>query len=86
MKTVLTIGYTQFLLPSSVNVNALLGALQKAVPVEERYVDGRHVYYRRDRDTEVSVKLVADADIRDSKKLKALPEHASPDAHNTFGS
>lgn len=87
MKTILTIGYSDFVLPASVNVNALLGALQKAEAVEHRYSSesNRHIYYRRDRDVEIAVKLVPDGDVRSSKELKAIAEHASPDAHNTFG-
>lgn len=87
MKTILTIGYSHFVLPPSVNVNAILAALQKAQPVEDKWTEkSGTIYIRKDRDITITVKLVPDADVIDSKKLKAIPEHASPDAHNTFGS
>jgi hypothetical protein len=84
MKTLLTIGYEHFILPASVNVNGLLAALQKAQPVDDKWVDNQKVYIRKDCEVTIEVKLVQDSCFIDSKKLKALPENASPDAHNTF--
>lgn len=86
MKTILTIGYNHFVLPASVNVNAILAALQKAQRVESKLHKNRIIYIRDDGDPRIEVKLVDDDMVLDSKKLKQLPERASPDAHNTFGS
>jgi hypothetical protein len=87
MKTLLTIGYNHFILPASVNVNAILAALQKAQPVRKEYKADHHVYYpETGRGAEISIELIKDSHVHETKKLKAIPEHASPDAHNTFGS
>lgn len=86
VKTILTIGYEHFVLPASVNVNSVLQALSKAEPVESKWTGHKELYRRKPREVAISVKMVPDEDVIEPKKLRAIAEHASPDAHNTFGS
>lgn len=85
MKTILTIGYEHFVLPASVNLNVVLQALSKAQPVQDRWNGHKDLYVRQDREVKISIKMVPDDAVIDSKKLKQIAEKASPDAHNTFG-
>ena len=87
MKTLLSIGYSRFILPANTNVNAVIAALQKATPVREDYRDGKCLYYpeaREGRMVNISIQLVPDDSVINTKALKRLPEQAGPDAHNTF--
>jgi hypothetical protein len=86
LKTILTIGHEHFLLPASANINAVLAILAKAQPLRREWKASGEVYYPEATPMRVSVEIVPDSHIIDTKKLKAIPEHASPDAHNTFGS
>jgi hypothetical protein len=78
MKTLLTIGYEHFILPASVNVNALLAALQKAQPVDDKWVDNQKVYIRKDREVTIEIKLVQDSCVIDSKKTEGSPRERQP--------
>lgn len=87
MKTILKIGGAYFLIPASVNVNAILAALQKAEPVEYDYVGSKKIFRlqrRHEHSHEIEVSLVDDNAVIKPPPRKALPETASPDAHNTF--
>ena len=88
MKTILRIGYAFFVLPASANVNAIIGVLNKATPVELHYSGSQKIYTpasERDQ-SRVSIEMVDDEQVIDpkSKKTKAIPEKAGPDRHNTF--
>lgn len=83
MKTILSIGYNHYLVPASVNINHVLAALQKCTMLEHKYERGGY-YLPKDEEPRIEVKLVQDQTVRDRPKRKALPEVASPDAHNTF--
>lgn len=90
MKTILSIGSSHFLIPSSVNVNAILGALSKASMLDRVWSHARNeeVFQPSKYERDITIRLVREDQIITPKKpkLKAIAETASPDAHNTFGS
>jgi hypothetical protein len=87
VKIVMRIGYQHFLVPQSVNVNAIIAALAKATPLKHELSNNRYIYVPdRDGSTKCTIEMVEDDTVVDPAKTKrkALPEHASEDAHNTF--
>ncbi len=86
MKTILRFGYREYLLPDSVNINTLLKSLEKAVELDTRKVGGNYLYVPQKESPELQIHIVDDSKFLDAKKVKQIPETASPDAHNTFGS
>ena len=88
MKTILSIGHRHYLLPDSANVNTILKALSAARELDRRWdsTSNRERYTLAPDAVDVSIKMISPKDILDPKKPKQIAEHASPDAHNTFGS
>ncbi|ODU24024.1 MAG: hypothetical protein ABS95_02530 [Verrucomicrobia bacterium SCN 57-15] len=85
MKTILQIGYKHFLLPSAVNVNAVLQALSKATQMDRDWSESRGEIFRPEkRPDDIAIKIVKDEQVMAPTKPKALPEKASEDANNTF--
>lgn len=87
MKIIIEIGHTKFLMPPSANVNAVLQVLSKAILVDEDHRSGRTVYLpakERPYSVPIKVEMIEDHQFLDPKKRKAIPEKASPDAHNSF--
>lgn len=69
MKTILTIGYNDYILPNSVNVNTLLQSLSKAIPTEKKFHDGNYYYIPgKERSSDLQVSMV---------KRKLIPEKSS---------
>ena len=81
MKTILTIGYQNFLLADGTNVNTILKALAGAKKVDRRYEHRRNFYKIEPDPVEVSVEMVQPAQVIPAKVPKAIAEQASPDAH-----
>ena len=90
MKTILNIGYLKFLVPPSANVNALIAILGKSTLVKEEKVNGEFVFVPDSSERHcnpIRIELVDDSRVLEGRpKRKAIAQHASPDAHNTFGS
>lgn len=73
MKQILTIGYREFILPASANVNALLKALSTAKPAEKR-MSGDHYCYIIGGNVDIKVELVEDRFVISPSDRKAIPE------------
>ncbi|MGN6385728.1 MAG: hypothetical protein ACTHMT_05755 [Verrucomicrobiota bacterium] len=88
MKTILTIGHKHFLIPANANLNTIIAVLSKATQLDRDWTsEGGEIFRTDKRPDEIKVQLVKDSQVfLNQPKLKAIPENASPDAHNTFGS
>ncbi|HWD19108.1 MAG TPA: hypothetical protein VHB20_07500 [Verrucomicrobiae bacterium] len=82
MKTILKIGYEEFVLSPKTNVNTLLEALSAAKRVYSRYHGDKRFYtpHQDGTNPEVSIVVVPDEQVLDGKR-KLIPQTAGPDAH-----
>lgn len=84
MPTIISLGYREYLLNESVNVNVLIKALEGARVVEKhrpQHLD--HYEYTVGEHPEISIDIVRKEQIRPPKKPLGIPAKASPDAHGT---
>ena len=80
MKTIIRIGYRDYLLPASANVNLLLKTLGDAVELEVKFIDAQQIYFPCKDHREIEVRVVRDSQVLDGKQ-KLLKEKAGPDAN-----
>ena len=84
MKTIIRIGYQDYLLPASANVNLLLKTLGDAVELESKleskFLDAQQIYFPCKDHREIEVRVVRDSQVLDGKQ-KLLKEKAGPDAN-----
>lgn len=73
MKQIISFDYSEYVLPASVNLNAILKALSSAQRVKSRYHAGNYYYEVQDSPS-VEIKLVDEKFIIDPSKRKAIPE------------
>lgn len=89
MPTILNIDYAPFLLPDSVNVNAILKAFEKAEKLEFNGSGREDRYTISDRKLRISVEVVSASQIHDpSKRLprsRQIPAVASDHCNGDMG-
>lgn len=73
MKQILSLDYQEFVLPASVNLNAILKALSSSKRAKVRYHDGNY-YYEVAGTPAIAIKVVDEKFIIDPSKRKAIPE------------
>ncbi len=79
MRTILTLGYEDYLLPAKANANQLIASLAGAVKLRRKYHDSAEVWLP-DGDAKITIAIVKDDSILDTKR-KRLPEKSGPEAH-----
>lgn len=84
MKTILSLGHTDYLLPAKCNVNALLAILSEIKEVRYDWKGDSKTYVVQPDARKIEITLVEDHKVTEPPKRKSIPEKASPDAHNTF--
>jgi len=78
-KTILTIGYREYLLPASANVNVLLKALAGCVELESRFHDGQQFYFPSKKSITIKIETVDARQVIEGKQIM-IPEKCGPEA------
>jgi hypothetical protein len=82
MPTILYFDHSHYLIRDDVNINTLIKALEGARVMRMDYEPGvGREWYMTERLPQIEIKIVTKDQILDSKKLKRLPEKASPDCN-----